>query len=642
MNSPTLATSLLHPWSAIRLRRYRMVADRVVRRSAELMRLDRDELQELARRIGWDARTGTPLRSLLPEAFALVREASRRALGMSHFPVQIMGGIALFEGRITEMQTGEGKTLTAALPTFLHALAGLGCHVITTNDYLVRRDAELLEPMYEQLGLTVGRVCADSTPEQRRTAYARDITYGTAQEIGFDFLRDLLQQSPGELSIPHMSDPLSGSASAIQRGHHFALIDEADSVLIDEARTPLIIGMEEPNDPATVHLYRWCRRTIRDLQREVDFTFEPEHRRAELTHVGCRNVLLLSKSSLLATVDTERIYQHIEHALTAEHGFRRDHDYVIVKDQVQIVDESTGRIMDGRKWQQGLHQSIEAKERLPITAATGEAARVSLQRFFRLYTHVAGMTGTARPARRELKHVYGRRVTAIPTHRPCIRRGLIPRIFATLSAKRIAVVDEIIRRHATGQPILVGTPSVAASEALGAMLESRRLAHQILNAFQHEREAELTSRAGDVGMITIATNMAGRGTDIHVGSEARALGGLHVIATEMHSSERIDRQLIGRAARQGDPGSFQFFLSLEDELFHCLTSELLTRQQGQARPQANGELSARQWMPVFHRTQRFLERLHTSQRRDLLRQEKQRDVAYRQMGLDPCLELTEN
>lgn len=642
MNFPTFATSLLHPWSAIRLQRYRTVANRVVCRSAELVRLNGDELTQQARKIGWDARTGTPLHRLLPEAFALVREASRRVLGMSHFPVQIMGGISLFEGRITEMQTGEGKTLTAALPTFLHALAGRGCHVITTNDYLVRRDAELLEPMYEQLGLTVGRVCADSTPEQRRMAYARDITYGTAQEFGFDFLRDRLQQPPGELSMSDTFDPLSGSASAIQRGHHFALIDEADSVLIDEARTPLIIGLEEPNDPATVHLYRWCRRLIGSLQREVDFTYEPEHRRVELTRAGCRNVLLQSKSSLLAAVDTERIYQHIEYALTAALGFDRDRDYVIVKDKVQIVDESTGRIMDGRKWQQGLHQSIEAKERLSITAATGEAARVSLQSFFRFYTHVAGMTGTARPARRELKHVYGRRVTVIPTHRPCIRQSLPPRIFATMEAKRTAVVDEIARRHATGQPILVGTPSVAASEALGARLKSRLLSHQVLNAYLHEQEAELIGRAGTVGMITIATNMAGRGTDIHIGKEAQSLGGLHVIATEMHSSVRIDRQLIGRAARQGDPGSFQFFLSLEDELFHCLGPELVTRQRRLARPQDNGEISARTWLHFFRRTQRFLERLHTSQRRDLLRQEKQRAATYRQMGLDPCLELTEN
>jgi preprotein translocase subunit SecA len=631
----------MNPWSSTRLGRYRAVADRIVSRSDGMTGLEDEALTELGRRIAWEARTGTPLRRLLPEAFALVREVSRRVLRMAHFPVQLMGGMALFEGRIAEMQTGEGKTLTAALPTFLHALVGKGCHVVTTNDYLARRDAELLGPVYEKLGLTVGRVCADSTPEERREAYGRDITYGTAQEIGFDFLRDRLQQPPGLLSMLDLSDPLT-RGEMVQRGHHFVLIDEADSILLDEARTPLIIGLEEANDPSTVYLYRWCRRTIRDLKRDVDFTFEPEHRRVELTHAGCRNVLLWSKSTLLSSVDTERIYQHIEHALTAELGFRRDRDYVVVKDEVQIVDESTGRIMEGRKWQQGLHQSIEAKERLPITAATGEAARITLQSFFRLYRHVAGMTGTARSARRELKHVYGRRVTVIPTHRPCIRKGFPPRIFATMEAKRNAIVDEIERRHATGQPILVGTPSVAASEALGALLKTRRLPHQILNAYLHEKEAEMMSRAGEVGLITIATNMAGRGTDIRLADAAKPLGGLHVIATEMHSSARIDRQLIGRAARLGDPGSYQFFLSLEDELFHCLTPEQLSRRRRGARPANGGELAARTWMPLFHRTQRFLEKLHAKSRRDLLRQEKQRAISYRQMGLDPCLELTEN
>jgi len=636
MSLETLFSSLLNPWTQGRLRSYRALADRVIARSLELAELPDDELTLLGRKINWQARTGTSLRRLLPEAFALVREASRRVLGMAHFPVQIMGGIALFEGRIAEMQTGEGKTLTAALPTYLHALAGRGCHVITTNDYLSSRDAELLGPMYRRLGLSVGHVGADSKPDERRAAYRNDITYGTAQEIGFDFLRDRLQQDPGMLSMPVEEDP-----SLVQRGHHFALIDEADSILLDEARTPLIIGLEQINDPATVSLFRWCRRVIRSLVRDVDYTFEPEHRRADLTEAGCRNVLLWSKSALLHSIDTERIYQHVEHALTAEFGFQRDRDYVVVKDVVQIVDESTGRIMDGRKWQLGLHQSIEAKERLPITAATGEAARVTLQSFFRLYTHVAGMTGTARTVRRELHHVYRRKVVVIPTHRPSLRNGLPPRVFATMQAKRMAVVDEILRRRDIGQPVLVGTPSVAASEALGELLNERLVPHQILNAYLHEKEAELMSHAGEVGMITIATNMAGRGTDIRVDAAARAVGGLHVIATEMHSSARIDRQLIGRAARQGDPGSYQFFLSLEDELFHCRTPEQQARLRSRARPDRHGELPGRRWMRRFRATQRYLEKLHARSRRDLLRQEKQRSLAYRQMGLDPCLELTE-
>lgn len=640
MSVQSLLSTLAHPLPAIRMWKLRAVADRIIHRSEELAALTDTELTTAARRIRWQAQTGTPLRVLLPESFALVRDASRRVLGMSHFPVQIMGGMALLAGQIVEMQTGEGKTLTAALPAFLQALSGLGCHVLTSNDYLAGRDMKILKPLYERLGLTVGHVSASLTPAQRRAAYASDITYGTAQEMGFDFLRDRLQKQPGSEFVPD-SVLNATESSTVQRGHHFALIDEADSILIDEGRTPLVIGLVDPNEPAMVFLYRWCRRTIRELKRDVDFHFDPQQRTVELTPAGCRKILLRSKSALMSNVNTDRIYLTIEQALIAELGFQRDRDYVVVKDEVQIVDESTGRIMDGRKWQQGLHQSIEAKERLAITPATGEAARITMQSFFRLYTAVAGMTGTARPARRELKYVYNRRVVVIPTHRRCLRRGLPTRIFATTQAKRQAVVDEIAARHATGQPLLVGTPSVAASVALGELLQVHGLSFQLLNAYEHEREAGLVQQAGDVGQITIATNMAGRGTDIHIGQEARALGGLHVIATEMHSSVRIDRQLIGRAARQGDPGSFQFWLSLEDELLHCLPPELLDRLRHKARPGKGGEVSSMKWLPFFRRTQRFLEKQQATQRRELLMQEKRRVAQYHQMGLDPCLELTE-
>ena len=640
MSVRSVLSSLLDPGLSLRLRRYRRLAKRIELQAADLRSRSDEELKTMAGRIGWEAVSGVPLRNLLPEAFGLVRETVHRVMGKSYFPVQLMAGAALFEGQIIEMQTGEGKTLTAALPVFIHALAGKGCHVITSNDYLASRDAELLTPIYAQLGLTVGCLLTDSTPEQRREAYRRDITYGTAQEFGFDFLRDRLQQ-PAELLALSEVDPTVSSQVTTQRGHHVAIIDEADSILLDEARTPLIIGLEEPNEPSTVYLYRWCRRTISKLKRDVDFTFEPELRRAELTETGCRTVLLLSKSTLLASITTERIYHHIEMALAVELGFERERDYVVVDNTVQIVDESTGRIMDGRKWQHGMHQSIEAKERLPITAATGEAARITLQSYFRLYRHVAGMTGTAWSARHELKNVYGRRVTVIPTNRPCLRVGLPPRIFATMSAKLAAVANEVKRRHECGQPTLIGTPSVSASESLGRLITAHQLQHQVLNALHHEKEAEYMSRAGEPEMLTIATNMAGRGTDIHVGTEARLRGGLHVIATEMHSSCRIDRQLVGRAARQGDPGSFQFFLSLEDELFDCLPPRVRNSYRRRARPDVNGELSSQAWFPVFRRTQRHLERLHLRNRRDLLRQEKQRAVRYRQIGLDPCLELTE-
>ena len=615
------------------------MAERIVTKSEALLERTDGELTVAARKLRWKVQTGTPLGALVPEAFALVRETSRRVLGMSHFPVQIMGGIALLSGQIAQMQTGEGKTLTAALPTFLHALSGKGCHVLTSNDYLAGRDIQLLGPLYKRLGLTVGHVSPASTPDQRRHAYAQDITYGTAQEMGFDFLRDRLQRPAGFCSMPeHSQETPQG---CVQRGHHFALVDEADSILIDEGKTPLIIGLVNPNDSAKVFLFRWSKQVISSLQSDIDFIYEPRHRHAELTASGCRKILLKSKSTMLASINTDRIYQAVEHALTAQFGFLRDRDYVVVKDEVQIVDESTGRIMEGRKWEQGLHQSVEAKERLPITPATGEAARITMQSFFRLYTHVAGMTGTALPARRELKHVYNRKVIVIPTNRPGLRRNLPTRIFASMQAKRLAIIEEVIKRNAMGQPLLVGTPSVAASVALGTMMRQRGLRFQLLNAYEHEREAELIRHAGQIGMITIATNMAGRGTDIHIDQDARAVGGLHVIATEMHSSIRIDRQLIGRSARQGDPGSCQFWLSLEDELLNVLDPQGLARYQRQARPSNSGEISSRVWLPFFQRTQRRIEQAQAKQRRELLVRETQRMMAYSQMGLDPCLELTE-
>lgn len=624
---------------AIEVWKIRGLANRIIARSGELATAADSELTIAARRMHWEAQTGVSSKTLLLEAFALVRETSRRVLGMAHFPVQVMGGIVLQAGHIAEMQTGEGKTLTAVLPIFLQSLAGLGCHVVTSNDYLAERDVTLLRPLYERLGLTVGLVVAKSTPGERRDAYASDITYGTAQEMGFDFLRDRMQQPAGSWSTD--GESLGTESRAVQRGHHFVLIDEVDSILVDEGKTPLVIGMVTPNDAATVSLYRWSRRSIPDLVRERDFSYEPQHRRAQLTAAGCRKVLLQPKTTLLESINSERFFGAVENALTAELGFQRDRDYLVAKGEVRIVDGSTGRVMEGRKWEQGLHQSIEAKEYLPISPATGEAARLTMQSYFRLYTQVAGMSGTARPARQEFKQVYKRRVIVIPTHRRCLRRKLATRIFATIESKRLAIVDEIAIRHATGQPLLIGTPSVAASVALGDLLAVRNLPFLLLNANEHERESELIRLAGEVGQITIATNMAGRGTDIQVGEDVQLLGGLHVISTEMHMSSRIDQQFIGRTARQGDVGSYQFFLSLEDELLLCLEPEVLSSQRRRARPDLHGEICVDSWLPFYQRTQRFLERLHAKQRHALLKQEKQRVTTYRRMGLDPFLELTE-
>jgi len=631
--------------AAARRSRWRAMARQVIARSSELNSLSEADFLALGRKVRWDCRAGQPMDKLLIEAYALVRESARRVLGYQHFEVQIMGAIAMYEGHIAEMQTGEGKTLTATMPSFLRALSGRGCHVVTVNDYLAGRDAETMGPVHHALGLTVGRILEEMEPDERRENYAADITYGTSKEMGFDFLRDRLRmgasQDEGESHTRKFLRRPDGNEDPVQRGHHFALIDEADSILIDEARTPLIIGLTQPNDPATVNLFRWSNRITRRLERGRDYVYEPERRNAWLTDDGCRRVVLMSKPTLLSSVDTERIYSQVEKALTAAHAFERDRDYVIVDNKVVIVDEGTGRVMDGRKWQDGLHQAIEAKELVPITAATGEAARITVQSFFRQYTHLAGMTGTATQAASELRKTYRLKVTRIPTNRLCIRRGLTTRIFRTQEAKQKAIVQQIEELAAKGRAILVGTPSVEASESLAAALEERRIPHQVLNARHHEQEAEIVGRAGQPGRVTIATNMAGRGTDILLDESVRNAGGLHVIATELHSSKRIDRQLVGRSARQGDPGSFQFFLSLEDELLRSREPREVARKRKLAIGDRKGELP-RTALRYFQRVQRFLEKTHRKQRKHLLKQERHRLEQYENMGLDPYLELTDS
>ncbi len=628
--------------SAARLSRWQAQARAILRLEPAMKALTDEKLQETSRALMWRARSGEPLGNLLVEAYALVREAGTRALGKSHYPVQLAGGIALFEGGIAEMQTGEGKTLTATLPTYLYALLGSGAHVITVNDYLASRDAEEMGKVYSLLGLTTGCITSEADDKGRKDAYARDITYGTAKEFGFDFLRDRLKRgTDGWGGKTATGDPATGEDfGGVQRGHFFALVDEADSILVDEARTPLIIALNQPNDPATVSLYRWADRATHHLQNGVDFIYEADKRAAYLTDAGCRKAMLLKKPALLDTVNVNRIYEQLERALIARFGFQKDRDYVVHDGEVIIVDESTGRMMDGRKWQDGLHQAIEAKELVPITAATGQAARITVQSFFRHYRHLAGMTGTGVQVARELRRTFRLKTTVIPTHRPCIRKGLTTRIFATLDDKNRAIVQEIARLRAAGRAILVGTPSVERSELLARALKEVGVPHTVLNARYHKEEAEIVAKAGRAGAVTIATNMAGRGTDILLDDDVRASGGLHVIATEMHSSYRIDRQLVGRSARQGDPGTYQFFLSLEDELLRCLDYRRLQRIRAGARPNRDGELGSG-WLRFFRKTQRFLERQHVKQRKQLLKAEKQRTDLYEKMGLDPFLEMTD-
>jgi preprotein translocase subunit SecA len=629
---------------AARLAQWRTLARHIIRQSDSLVGETDGELRRRSMELRWQAKAGTPLRQLLPHAYALVREAARRILGQTHYEVQLIGGIGLFEGGLAEMQTGEGKTLTATLPTYLRALKGLGSHVVTVNDYLAQRDCTLMGPLYELLGLTVGCVVSSSEPLSRRTAYHHDVTYATSREIGFDFLRDRLK-SGRELDTLQRPKCFLQEADhtdgPVQRGHHFALVDEADSVLIDDAGTPLIIALNRNDGPSYEALLHWSRDLVQQFEPVKDFVFDPGQRNVQLTNRCTRQIILTAKPVQLASFDNEKIYLHVEQALRARLAFQCGRDYVVTPDQeIAIVDEGTGRILEGRKWQAGLHQAVEAKEHVPVSDETHEAARVTVQTFFRRYEYLAGMTGTALSAAREFRTTYNLGVTMIPTNRPCIRRGLPTRIFVSQQAKRESMMSEIRILHQAERAILIGTPSVHASQALGGLLAERGLECRILNALFDELEADIVSQAGQPGRITIATNMAGRGTDIHLHDRVRACGGLHVIATELHTNRRIDRQLIGRSARQGDPGSYQFWLSLEDDLFRSLPPQKLKSLKSKARPDSHGELG-KSWFRVFRRIQKSIERRERKHRGELLKTEHRRETTCKAMGLDPYLEMAE-
>lgn len=614
-------------------------AEGILQQRRALESLSERQIGQQIRKLHWKIRTEGARRNDLPEAYALIAETSRRVLGLTHFPVQIMGGIVLFEGDVAEMQTGEGKTLTATLPVAFRAFAGHGVHVMTSNDYLARRDASVMRPLYEALGLTVGCIQPQMPDEERRAAYACDITYGTAQEIGFDFLRDRLKRGAG---VGHGPERLifkqeDSAQTSVQRGCHFALIDEADSILIDEARTPLIIGVMKKDRPAMICLYRWCAAIVEQLHPGQDFLYDVRRKQADLTDKGCQRINLLHKPVLLDGVDVETIYQNVENALVSRLAHQRDKSYVVHDGEIAIVNESTGRKMEGRKWQAGLHQAIEAKEGVEITELTGSAAKITIQSLFRHYQHLAGMSGTAIQSRAEFRRVYRLRVRIIPTHRPCLRKLAPPRLFLTREQKHAEIIREVQRLIRLQRCLLIGTPSVEASESLARSFKEAGIVHTLLNAHASEQEAEIISRAGRAGAVTIATNMAGRGTDILLDDVARASGGLHVIATQLHSSKRIDRQLVGRSARQGDPGSAQFFLCLEDELLRIASPQKLGRLLSSGRPDARGELGS-SWIRLFDRIQRSLERLHEKQRKQLLRIERDQQQKYLRIGLDPYLE----
>jgi len=491
---------------------------------------------------------GETLDDLLPETFAVVREAGKRVLGMRHFDVQIMGGQVLYEGRIAEMKTGEGKTLVATLPVYARALEGRGVHVVTVNDYLARRDAEWMGPLYEFLGLTVGIIQHGLEPIERRAQYACDVTYVTNNEVGFDYLRDNMAWQVEDL---------------VQRELYFALIDEVDSILVDEARTPLIIS--GPSQEST-ELYGKFAQIIPRLKKGEDYTVDEKAHAVPIAEPGVAKVeKMLGIQNLYDQRNIELAHQ-LNAALKAWNLFHRDQQYIVKDDEVVIVDEFTGRLMYGRRYSDGIHQAIEAKEGIKVRGEDQTLATITFQNLFRLYDHLAGMTGTAKTEEREFRDIYALDVVIIPTNQPMARRDSTDIVFKSEKAKFEAVVNEILEEHAKGRPVLVGTRSIEKSELLASMLRRRGVECNVLNAKYHEQEAEIIKDAGQPAQVTIATNMAGRGTDIKLGEGVAANGGLHIIGTERHESRRIDNQLRGRAGRQGDPGSTRFYISLEDEV----------------------------------------------------------------------------
>ncbi|HWQ74759.1 MAG TPA: preprotein translocase subunit SecA [Syntrophomonas sp.] len=495
---------------------------------------------------------GESLTDLMPEAFALVREASRRTLGLRHFDVQMIGGMVLNKGKISEMKTGEGKTLVATLPAYLNALPGKGVHIVTVNDYLAARDAEWMRPVYEFCGLTVGLIVHDLNYDERRAAYQCDITYATNNELGFDYLRDNMV-----VSAAHM----------VQRPLNYAIIDEVDSILIDEARTPLIISGEgdKPTD-----LYYQIAKFIPRLQNETDYKVDEKQNIVTLTEEGVQRVEKFFNIENLA--ENMELAHHVNQGLRAHALMKRDRDYVVKDDQVIIVDEFTGRLMFGRRYSDGLHQAIEAKEGVKIEKESQTLATVTFQNYFRMYKKLAGMTGTAKTEEDEFRNIYGMDVVVIPTHMPMIREDKPDMVYRSEDGKFKAVVEDIVERHQRNQPVLVGTISIEKSELLSSMLGKRGVKHQVLNAKHHEQEAGIIALAGQAGSVTIATNMAGRGTDIVLGEGVKEVGGLYVLGTERHESRRIDNQLRGRSGRQGDPGESRFYVALEDDLMRLFGS----------------------------------------------------------------------
>jgi preprotein translocase subunit SecA len=542
------------------------------------------------------------------------------------------------------MQTGEGKTLTATLPLYLAALEGKGAHLATVNDYLAQRDGDWMRPLYELLGLKVGCIQSQMPQAERRKQYACDITYGTANEMGFDFLRDRLLKrriSEGQRDLFGAMLGQAGSSheEPVQGELHFMLVDEADSILIDEARTPLIISAVPGEDEeAEAEAYRWAAKVAPEFLEHDHFDYDHKEKSVELTLAGRRRVRELGKPPAMDRMPLSTIYEHLERAVNVAREMFLDRQYVVRDGEIVIVDEFTGRLGEGRKWRAGIHQAVEAKEGVKITIATGQAARITVQDFFLRYERLAGMTGTASTSARELRKIYKCRVVPVPTNRPPIRQKLPTLVFGTAADKWQAIIADISEQHSLGRPVLVGTRSIDKSEYLSSLMAERGIEHSVLNARHVAAEAQIVAQAGQIGKVTVATNMAGRGTDIRLGEGVPDLGGLHVICTELHEAQRIDRQLIGRCGRQGDPGTYRQFLALDDEILLTgfgpkKAEELANRGASLA---GRGPLGG--FEPLFYQAQRKVERKHFRDRKILLYHEKERQKMQQQMSQDPYLD----
>lgn len=608
-------------------------------RAAEFGKQPDDKLRRESLSLRYRAKSGESLSQLVVDAFALVVESADRTLGMRHFDVQLLGGLAMFHGAIAEMATGEGKTLTATLPMYTRALPGKGAQLATVNDYLAARDAQWMEPVYKLLGMRVGVVTTDMSRPQRREAYHCDITYGTAKEFGFDFLRDRLvlrQIRQKQLAFFESAED-GGGESPVQRDPYYALVDEADSILIDDARTPLIISAIAGEDAEEIRAtYAWAARHADQFEEDEHYEYDHEKKKVELLLPGRQLVRSLPTPPDLDNVGLVDFYDFIERSIKVQRDFLLDQHYVVLDGEIVIVDESTGRLAEGRKWRDGIHQAIEAKEGVEVTMDTGQAARITVQDLFMRYEVLGGMTGTATSSAREFRKIYKKSVCPIPTNKPPLRKALPDRIFGNGKDKWEAIAAEVQEMREIGRPVLIGTRTIDHSQILSHLLTERGIEHQVLNAHHVEIEAEIVAKAGEIGKVTVATNMAGRGTDIKLPDDVIALGGLHVICSEIHDSARIDRQLIGRCGRQGDPGSTRQYLSLDDEI---LTTGFGPKRANKLKAYGATSAGNLQGMArTFRRAQRKVENRHLRDRTLLLHHEKQRKKMHRELGQDPYLD----